>query len=128
MTMKKSVKILLIEDDVMLHKVLSERLKQEGALVEVAIDGEMAIAKALEYKPQIILLDIILPKKNGFEVLTELRSLPAFKKIPVVVLSNLGQDEDIKQMKDLGVKEYLVKADYSLTEMIEKINNHISKL
>jgi len=126
--MKKSVKILLIEDDVMLHKVLSERLKQEGALVEVAIDGEMAIAKALEYKPQIILLDIILPKKNGFEVLTELRSLPAFKKIPVVVLSNLGQDEDIKQMKDLGVKEYLVKADYSLTEMIEKINNHISKL
>lgn len=125
MASKNTTKILLVEDDAMLHKVLSERLKQEGAEVEVATNGEMALAKAQEFKPNLILLDIILPKKSGFEVLAELRDMSEFKKTPVLVLSNLGQDEDISRMKEMGVKDYLVKADYSLTEMVEKIKKQI---
>ncbi len=127
MSTKSAKKILLVEDDEMLHKVLSERLKKEGVEIQVATDGEQAITKAESFSPDLILLDIILPKKSGFEVLQELRSRSKFKKTPVVILSNLGQEEDIAQMKKLGVKEYLVKADFSLTEMTNKIKEHLDK-
>ena len=125
---QKPKKTLLIEDDPLLYKVLSQRLKQEKIDVEVAVDGEEALKKAETSKPDLILLDIILPKKSGFEVLAELRKKPGFKKMPVVVLSNLGQEEDIKHMAKLGVQEYLVKADYSLSEMVDKVKEHLSKI
>ncbi len=125
---KSSKKILLVEDDAFLHKVLSQRLKEEGFDVTVAMDGETAVANARDLHPDIVLLDLILPKKSGFEVLTEIRALPGGGKIPVVVLSNLGQQEDIDQVKKLGVKDYLVKADHSLSEMVAKVKEHIAAL
>lgn len=117
--------ILLVEDDQFLHKVLKQRLEKETAYtVVVATDGEQAVEKVKALSPALILLDIILPKKSGFEVLAEIRKTPAFKKTPVVVLSNLGQQEDISQMEKLGIRDYLVKADYSLSQMVEKIKKH----
>ncbi|MEK7105237.1 MAG: response regulator [Patescibacteria group bacterium] len=117
--------ILLVEDDQFLQKVLKQRLEKEMPYtIVVASDGEEALQKVAELSPYLVLLDIIIPKKSGFEVLSELRKNPATKTLPVVVLSNLGQQEDIRQMQDLGIKDYLVKADYSLSEMVEKIKKH----
>ncbi len=120
--------VLLVEDDPFLYKVLSQRLQKEGVKVAVATDGDMAIKQAGVVTVKLMLLDLILPKKSGFEVLTELRKNPKFKTLPVVVLSNLGQQEDITQMEKLGVKEYLVKADYSLSEMVSKVKEHLASL
>lgn len=127
-SVQPSVKILLVEDDAFLHKVLSQRLKEEGYDVTVATDGEIAVANARDLHPDLILLDLILPKKSGFEVLTDIRALPGCAKLPVVVLSNLGQQEDIDQVKKLGVKDYLVKADHSLSEMVAKVKAHVAAL
>ncbi len=122
---KNKKTILLVEDDAFLHKVLKQRLEKDTRFtIAVASDGEEAIEKIKALKPSLVLLDIILPKKSGFEVLTEVRAIPACKNLVVVVLSNLGQQEDRAQMEKLGVKDYLVKADYSLSEMVEKIKGY----
>lgn len=118
-------RVLLVEDDPFLYKVLAQRLKDDGLDVTVAVDGEEALALTEKILPELVLLDLILPKKSGFEVLAELRKRKEFVDLPVVVLSNLGQQEDIDQMKQLGVREYLVKADYSLTEMVAKVRSHV---
>lgn len=126
---KKTAKqklVLLVEDDQFLQKILRQRLTEEGVQVEVAGDGEAALKAIRELKPSLVLLDLILPKKNGFEVLAELRKESAFAKLPVVVLSNLGQQEDKEHMEALGVKDYLVKADHSLSEMVEKVKEHLT--
>ncbi len=129
---KKSVSnkpvVLLVEDDPFLYKVLSARLKDEGMDVTVASDGEEAVADAIKLVPTLMLLDLILPKKSGFEVLKELRKNKSCANLPVVVLSNLGQQDDVAQMEKLGIREYLVKADYSLTEMVEKVKEHLSEI
>ena len=125
MAKQTTKKILLVEDDPFLHKVLKQRLEKEtGYTVLVATDGEDAIRQIKEHKPTLVLLDLIIPKKNGFEVLEELRGMTGAKKLPVVVLSNLGQQEDLEQVKKLGVVDYMVKADFSLSQMVEKIKKH----
>ena len=93
----------------------------------MAVDGNEAIAFAKEKVPDIILLDLIMPEKNGFETLEELKKMPETKDIPVIVLSNLGQDTDIKQSKDLGAVDYLIKSNYSMPEVIEKIKMYLPK-
>jgi len=120
--------VLLVEDDPFLYKVLSQRLEKEGVRVTVATDGEVAVKIIDSVQPRLVLLDLILPKKSGFEVLSDLRKKVAFKKLPVVVLSNLGQQEDIEQMEKLGIREYLVKADYSLSEMVSKVKEHLANI
>lgn len=122
----KQPKVLLVEDDPFLYKVLSQRLRDEGVDVTVSTDGESALADADRVKPNLLLLDLILPKMSGFEVLAALRAKPGFAKLAVVVLSNLGQQEDIDQIEKLGVREYLVKADYSLSEMVKKVKEHVA--
>lgn len=118
------MRVLLVEDDPFLYKVLMDRLRQEGFDMELATDGEDAIRKAVSFGPEMLLLDLILPKKSGFEVLEELRGRKDFRHLPVVVLSNLGQKEDVEHMKKLWVREYLIKADYSLSEIVAKIKHH----
>ena len=120
--------VLLVEDDPFLHKVLSARLKEEGMNVAVAVDGEAALIDIAKLKPTLVLLDLILPKKSGFEVLTELRKHPATEKLAVMVLSNLGQQEDIDQIRKLGVHEYLVKADYALSDIVKKVQQHLATI
>jgi len=124
----KNKSILIVEDEPLLHKVLSKRLTASGFTVTIATDGEEAIEILKEVKPSLVLLDIVLPKKSGFEVLAEIRKMPSFKKIPVLILSNLGQEKDKEQLKELGIQEYLVKSDFSLSEMVKKIEEHLAKI
>ncbi|MBI5530524.1 MAG: response regulator [Candidatus Doudnabacteria bacterium] len=119
------IKILLAEDDRFLIKVLRLKLIKAGFEVLSAVDGEEAAQKILAEKPDLVLLDIIMPKKNGFEVLAELRNNPDVKDIPVIILSNLGQDKDVEQGKKLGATDYLIKTDLSLEEVVEKVNKYV---
>ncbi len=123
-------KILLIEDEEALQKTISQALKNEGFDVSSSLDGELGLRLAERLKPDLIILDLILPKLNGFEVLKKLKENNETKDIPVIVLTNLERTEDIERVIELGAKAYLVKSDYSLNEIIEKvkstINNYVS--
>jgi DNA-binding response OmpR family regulator len=115
------MKILIVEDDKFLRLLLERKLKNENFEVVAAEDGEEALEKIVTEKPDLILLDIILPKKSGFTVLEEINKDENLKRIPVFIISNLGQPEDIERGKNLGAKEYFVKAGLSLEELIKKI-------
>jgi DNA-binding response OmpR family regulator len=114
-------KILIIEDDLVLQKSLKEYLSSEGFEIECASDGEEGIQKAIAEKPDLILLDIILPKKDGYEVLQEVKANPEISHIPVVLLTNLDGITDVEKALELGATTYLVKADYKLEEVTEKV-------
>jgi len=124
--MKNGKKILIAEDDKFLHKILQTKLRKEGFEIISAYDGEQTIMKIQETSPDLILLDIVMPKKNGFEVLEEMKILPKVAKIPVFILSNLGQESDIAKAKEFGVKDYLVKANFSINEVIKKIKSKLA--
>src|SRR3990167_3635027 len=108
-------KILLVEDDRFLIKAVYTKLTQKGFEVVLANDGDEAISKAKTEKPEIVLLDMVLPKKSGFEVLRELKGNPETASIPVFILSNLAQDQDIQEGKALGAEDYIVKSNTSLS-------------
>ncbi|KKP67675.1 MAG: Two component transcriptional regulator, winged helix family [Candidatus Moranbacteria bacterium GW2011_GWE1_35_17] len=120
-------KVLIIEDDLGLRNVLAEFLRLEGFLVSVASDGEEGLALINNSKPDIVLLDIILPKKNGFEVLKEVRDNKEKINIPFILLTNLGSLDDIEKALELGATTYLVKGDYQIKEIVEKIKEVLSK-
>jgi DNA-binding response OmpR family regulator len=124
---KKKKKILMIEDDRFLRKVYKDKLKREGFEFSEATTGEEGLNKAIFEKPDLILLDLILPRKSGFDLLIELKKNPETEKIPVIVLSNLGQESDIKKGLSLGASDYLVKTEISLSEVVEKIKEQIYK-
>ena len=114
-------KILFIEDESVLQKTFEKTLKGEGYEIISALDGEIGLNLAKKEKPDLILLDLILPKINGFEVLKKLKEDPETKEIPVIILTNLERMTDIDKALELGATTYLVKVDYSLEEVIEKI-------
>ncbi len=114
-------KILFVEDESVLQKTFEETLKGEGYEVISALDGEVGFNLAKKEKPDLILLDLVLPKVNGFEVLKKLKEDPETKKIPVIILTNLEKMSDIDKVLELGAAAYLVKVDYSLEEVVEKI-------
>ena len=118
-------KILLIEDDMFLSKIMEERLQDEGWEINLAGNGEEGLQKAKTFAPNLILLDMILPKMNGFEVLEELKKEKSTKDIPVIVVSNLGQDEDMKNAKKKGAVDYLVKSNFSMKAIIEKVGKYL---
>lgn len=124
--MKPKNKVLLVEDDLSLLKIYSNKLKINGYEVSVATTGDEALRKAQAEDYDIILLDLILPGKDGFSVLEELKNTHATKKIPVLILSNLGQEADIKRGKELGAVDYLVKSDVSLADLVMKVKKHIA--
>lgn len=119
--------ILFIEDEFTLQKTLGEVLTKEGYQVISALDGEIGLRMAKEKKPNLILLDLILPKMNGFEVLKKIKEDVEIKDIPIIVLTNLESMEDIQKALELGAATYLVKANYGLEELIEKIKKTISE-
>ena len=116
-------KILFIEDEPSLRKSMGKMLEKYHYLFLEADNGEDGIQVAQKKLPDLILLDLILPKKNGFEVLDELKDNPTTAKIPVIVLTNLNQSQDIEKALSAGAISYLVKANYSLSEILEKIKN-----
>lgn len=114
-------KILIIEDDSVFQQTIGEFLRTEGFEVFSAVDGEEGIRLTQKESPDLVLLDIILPKKNGYEVITELKKDPATKNIPIMLLTNLGGIQDVERALGLGATTYLVKSDYKLEEVVEKI-------
>jgi DNA-binding response OmpR family regulator len=113
--------ILVIDDESALQKTLGEFLRTQNYNVISALDGELGIALAREKKPDLILLDLVMPKKNGFEVLKELKSDMATKIIPVIVLTNLSEMADIDKVLELGATTYLVKGDHALVDILQKV-------
>jgi len=116
-------KILLVEDDSFLSSLLKNRLQKEGFEIALAKDGEQAISSLKSDKYDIVLLDIILPKKSGFEVLEEMRQDPLLEKMGVIIISNLGQPEDMAKGQQLGAIEYFVKAKTSIDDLVSKIKS-----
>jgi len=114
-------KILFVEDESALQETFKDFLNQEGYQIVSALDGEIGLRLAKTEKPDLILLDLILPKKDGFEVLEELKKEEETKDIPVIVLTHLEEMEDVQKAIELGARDYLVKANYSLVEVGEKI-------
>jgi len=115
--------ILIIEDDKFLRELIAQKLSKEDYGVSEAIDGEEGLSKVKEEKPDLILLDLILPGIDGFEVLSQIKKDPALSLIPVIILSNLGQKEDVEKGRKLGAVDYLIKAHFTPGEIIEKIKN-----
>jgi len=115
--------ILIIEDDKFLRELISQKLIKENYEVSEAIDGEEGIKKVKEEKPDLVLLDLILPSIDGFEVLSKIKGDPNLASIPVIILSNLGQKEDVEKGLKLGAIDYLIKAHFTPGEIIEKIKN-----
>lgn len=120
-------RILFIEDESALQKTFGEILKQEGYEITSALDGESGLRLAKDKKPDLILLDLILPKLHGFEVLKKLKEDPKTKEIPIVVLTNLEGIGDVEKALELGATTYLVKENYSLEEIIEKIKKTLGE-
>ncbi len=121
------IKILLVEDDHFLSTILANRLKKEGYSIQQAFDGQEAIDLLKAEKPDVIVLDLILPRKSGFEVLESISTDPQVSQIPVIILSNLGQESDIQKAKSLGAVEYRVKLQTSIENSLETIKSIVSK-
>ncbi len=121
------MKILIVEDEQVLAKVFQEKFEKLHYDVKVATDGEVALGMAKSFNPDAIVLDLVLPKKGGFEVLEEIKNVDSLKMVPVVVVSNLGEDEDIKKAISLGAVDYFVKAQHPINEIVDKIKSVIIK-
>ncbi len=113
--------ILLVEDDKFLRELISRKLSGEGFKIEEAVDGEAGLKKLEEIKPDLILLDLILPGLDGFEVLERIKDNPSVSEIPVLILSNLGQRDEIEKGLKLGAVDFLVKAHFTPEEIVEKV-------
>ena len=120
-------KILVVEDEAVLQRALADMLAETEFEVAQATDGEQAIEKAHSEKPDLILLDLILPKKHGLEVLQALKTDDATKHIPVIILTNLEDKDDISRALELGAKTYLVKANYDMKEVIAKVREALPR-
>jgi len=123
-------RILLIEDEEILIDILKRKLEEKGYKVSVAKDGEEGLKKLkedLEAKnlPDLILLDIIMPKMGGFEVMEEMNKIPELKEIPVIVISNSGQPVELDKAKELGAKDWLIKTEFDPKEVLDKIKKII---
>ena len=112
---------MVIEDDRFLSSLIKARLEKDGFCVIQSFDGEEAIQMLKQDKPNLIILDLIMPKVTGFEVLQTISITPGFESVPVVILSNLAQDSDIEKARQLGAKEYFVKVKISIDDLIGKI-------
>ncbi len=116
-----AIKILVVEDDKFLRELITQKLSREGYDVYEAVDGEDGVKKAKESKPDIILLDLILPGIDGFEVLAKIKEDSDLVNVPVVILSNLGQRDDVERGLKLGAVDFLIKAHFTPGEIIEKV-------
>ena len=119
--------ILLVDDDLTLREMYEERLKAEGFEIIQAVNGEEALAKAKESMPNVILLDIMMPKINGFDVLKQLKANEELKAIPVIILTALIQDVDRLQGKKLGAVDYIFKSETMPGEVIDKIKKVLAQ-
>lgn len=122
----KPKKILLVEDDDALASVYQTRLEAEGFAVKRVPNGEDALAAALDYKPNLILLDVMMPKVSGFDVLDILRNTPETAEVKIIMLTALSQDSDRERAESLGVSDYLVKSQVVISDVVDKIRQHLA--
>ncbi len=120
-------RILIIEDDTFLRELIAKKLIKEGYDIVEALDGEEGIKKTGETQPDMVLLDIILPAADGFEVLAKIKSDPATAGIPVIILSNLGQKDEIERGLGAGAADYLVKANFTPSEIVNKVKSVLER-
>ncbi len=113
--------ILIVEDDEVLLRALYVNFHKSEYTIATAVDGDTAVKMAQRLKPNLILLDLILPKMDGFNVLKNIKANPDLKNIPIIVLSNLGDRADIEKAKSLGARDYFIKSNVKLEELAEKI-------
>lgn len=120
--MKTAKKILIVDDDPLISRMYEKKLSNDGYRIETASDGEEGLAKAIRGKPDLILLDVMMPKMNGVETLKALQREPSTKNIPIFILTNLGdREEDIANAKKLGALDYLIKSQISLQELSQRV-------
>lgn len=119
-------KVLIAEDDRFLGIAYKAKFTKNGFDVQIATDGVEALNILQTFTPDAILLDLVMPNKDGFATLEEIRKQEKLKNIPVIVASNLGQKEDLDRAMSLGATDYIIKSDYSLDAIIEKITSHLS--
>lgn len=124
---QSSSRVLLVEDDKFISRAYKDGLEREGFEIDTAFDGIEAMQKLQSSPPDLVLLDLILPEKDGFAVLEEIQMNEKLKRIPVVILSNLGQESDIEKGRALGATDYLIKADVSMKDVIEKVKFYLAK-
>jgi len=118
------MKVLLIEDDRFFQKFYSAKLREQNIEVEAASDGEEGLLKMHNVNPDVVILDLIMPKKDGFSVLHARQMDENLKKIPVIVFSTLGQEKDLEKAKNLGATDYINKSFFNFDEMMVKISKH----
>lgn len=120
-------RILIVEDDDFLRSLAVTKLQAEGFAMEIAATGDEGVSKIMALPPDLVILDLMLPNVSGFDILQKIRENETTKKLKVIVFSNLGEETDIKRCLDLGVSEYLVKSNFTLDELAEKIKAIIGK-
>jgi CheY-like chemotaxis protein len=117
-------KVLIVEDDALMGRMYEKIFSHENHEVEISINGEEGLKKAKEWKPDIVLLDIMMPIMNGFQVLESMKIDPTLSSIPIVMLTNLAGDQDIEEAKEKGAADYIVKSNYTprqILDMVKKI-------
>jgi len=120
-------KILLVEDEDLIIKLLQKKLISEGYDVTIASDGEEGMKAIRQNKPELVLLDIVMPKKGGFEVLEEINQDINLRDIPVIIISNSGQPMELDRAQRLGVKDWLIKTEFDPKEVLEKVVKQIGR-
>ena len=125
--MTSETKVLIVDDDEFLLEMYALKFKESGFIIEVAKNGEEAVQKAKEVSPDVILLDVVMPKMDGFDVLRVLRKENIAPKSIVLVLTNLGQKDDFDRGMKLGATDYIVKAHYTPSEVVKKVQSLLEK-
>lgn len=124
---EKKKKILIIEDEATLQKALTEFLTLENYEIVNALDGKSGVEMSFKESPDLILLDIILPRKDGYQVIDELKANEKTKDIPIILLTNLGGAEDIQKAFEKGITTYLIKSDYKLEDVLSKVKESLEE-
>ncbi|MBI4114300.1 MAG: response regulator [Candidatus Niyogibacteria bacterium] len=119
--------ILVIEDDKFMRDLLINKIKKEGFRADGAASAEEALEEMEKNAPNLILLDLILPRMDGFEFIQHMKKNPQFANIPILILSNLGDKKDIEKAEQFGVKEFLIKANFTPSEIVQKIHDLLNK-
>jgi len=120
-------KILLVEDEKLIIELLERKLTREGYEISIARDGMEGLEKMREEKPDLVLLDIIMPRMGGFEVMEEMQKDPELKEIPIIVISNSGQPVELDRAQRLGAKDWLIKTEFDPQEVVDKVVKQIGK-
>lgn len=121
----KTKKVLLVEDDDALAQVYVSRLEAEGFVIKRVANGEDALAAALELHPDLIILDVMMPKVSGFDVLDILRNTPETANLKIIMLTALSQDSDIERANALGVDDYMIKSQVVIADVVERVKHHL---